>query len=63
MKTREMAEQLVAKLVLEQVPMVDAPHVADAVEAFADQVIAEAWSRASVTIEQATIGVRYDDGI
>lgn len=64
MKTREMAEQLVAGLIKARSEggLVNAEVVVDAVEAFADQVIAEAWSRAAATIENATIGARFDDG-
>lgn len=60
MRTREMAEQLVKKL--PHIEPAEAEVVVDALEAFADEVIAEAWSRAAATIENAAIGARFDDG-
>lgn len=64
MKTRVMAEDLVAKLIEAYPELRSVPPgpLADGFEIFADRVIAEAWSRASATIEQAAIGLKYDDG-
>jgi hypothetical protein len=64
MKSREMAEMLVQKLAHIPEDVDDdavEEYVTTAVEIFADQLLTEGHRRAGATIEQAVIGLRYED--
>lgn len=64
MKAREMATNLITKL--SAISDSDEPDdvlivkAIDAVEEFADELLKEAHARASTTIENAMVGVRFD---